>query len=160
MFNMAERNLVIRFQSDSLQLQQDVQRLARQTDEYRQGLVGLGAAAGAISGAIALAGQGAIATGSKFEQLRIRLKTTLGSESAATDAFSTIEEFALRTPFQVENVTQAFLSLKNRGIEPTIANLTKAGDIASSQGKGLQQFVEAILDSTSGEQERLDFLNL
>lgn len=153
---MAERNLVIRFQSESLQLQQDLLRLTRQTDEYREGLVGVGAAAGAIAGAIAIAGQGAIATGIKFEQLKTQLKTTLGSESAATDAFKTIEVFSLQTPFQVEAVTQAFLSLKNRGIDPTIANLTKAGDIASSQGKGLQQFVEAILDSTSGENERLE----
>lgn len=100
-------------------------------------------------------GQGVIATGSKFEDLLATLKTTLGSKSAADAAFANITKFAAETPFQVDEVTQAFISLKNRGIEPTNELLRKSGDIASSQGKSLQQFVEAILDAQTGENERL-----
>lgn len=154
------RPLVIRFQSESESLIADIQRIQRGTEEYKAGLQSLAITAGATTAAISLFAKSAIDTGIKFEALKTQLKTTLGSEGAAKSAFETIQEFAQTTPFQVDAVTQAFLSLKNRGIDPSLENLRKAGDIASSQSKPLQQFVEAILDATSGENERLNFLSL
>lgn len=100
-------------------------------------------------------GQQALATGLNFERLKTTLKTLLGSEGAAERAFEQIENFAATTPFQLDEVTQAYISLKQRGIEPTNEVLRRSGDIASSQGKSLQQFIEAILDATTGENERL-----
>lgn len=69
-----------------------------------------------MSAATIALGQSAIATGSEFEQLMARLKTTLGSQGAAEAAFKTIQQFSATTPFQVSEVTEAFISLHNRGI--------------------------------------------
>jgi hypothetical protein len=118
-----------------------------------QRLGGTLAGAGIVSSVTGI-GQSVFQTGMQFERLKTTLKTLLG-ESGAAIAFEQIQNFAASTPFQVEEVTQAFISLKQRGIDPTPEALTKIGDIASSQGKSLQQFVEAILDSTTGENERL-----
>ena len=43
----------------------------------------------------------------------------------------------------------------NRGVLPTQDEMTKLGDLASSQGKGFDQLTEAMLDAQTGEFERL-----
>lgn len=117
-----------------------------------------------VSAALAAAGATAyftklqsdiIATGKMFEDLKATLETTLGSPELADAAINQIADFAAKTPFQVEQVQQAYISLKQRGIEPTTDSLRKLGDLTSSQGKGLQQIVEAILDASVNEFERL-----
>lgn len=91
----------------------------------------------------------------QFEKLQTVLKTTLGSQSEADKAFALIKDFAASTPFQVSSITDAFIKLTNRGVKPTRESLTQLGDLASSQGKELDQLVEAILDASTGENERL-----
>lgn len=157
---MAERSLLIRFQSEASSFLRDLETASGGADRFRQGLTGIAVVSGAVSAATIALGQSAVATGIKFEQLFTRLKTTLGSEGAANAAFKTIQSFSATTPFQLDEVTQAFISLKNRGIEPTNETLRKLGDLASSQGKGLQQVVEAVLDASTFEFERLFFLSL
>lgn len=102
----------------------------------------------AIPGAIA-------STTLQFEKLQTVLKTTLGSQGEADKAFALIKDFAASTPFQVSSITDAFIKLTNRGVKPTRESLTQLGDLASSQGKELDQLVEAILDASTGENERL-----
>lgn len=96
-----------------------------------------------------------LSVGLTFEKLFTQLKTGLGGQSAAEAAFKQIQVFAKTTPFQVGEVTDTFVKLQNRGIKPTEATLRRLGDIASSQGKGLNQVTEAILDAQQGEFERL-----
>jgi hypothetical protein len=91
----------------------------------------------------------------QFEKLQTTLKSTLGSQSAADEAFARIKAFAAETPFQVSEITESFIKLQNRGIAPTTPLLRQLGDIASSQGKSLNQITEAILDASTGEFERL-----
>lgn len=99
---------------------------------------------------------GAIATTTlQFEKLQTVLKTTLGSQGEADKAFAMIKSFAASTPFQVSAITDSFIKLSNRGITPTVELLTQLGDLASSQGKELDQITEAILDASTGEFERL-----
>jgi hypothetical protein len=95
------------------------------------------------------------ATTLQFEKLQTTLKSTLGSQSAADEAFATIKAFAASTPFQVSEITASFIKLQNRGITPTSNLLKQLGDLASSQGKGFDQITEAILDASTGEFERL-----
>lgn len=79
----------------------------------------------------------------------------LGDEVKTSSTIKSLQDFAARTPFAFSEITQSFINLKNRGFEPTIAELTKIGDIASSQGKDFNQLTEAILDAQTGEFERL-----
>jgi hypothetical protein len=66
-----------------------------------------------------------------------------------------IVEFASKTPFQVNELTDAFVKLANRGFRPTLAEMTSLGDLASSTGKSFDQLTEAALDAMTGEFERL-----
>ncbi len=100
-------------------------------------------------------GKAVIETTAKFQKLEAMLKVALGSESSAKKAIIEIQEFASNTPFQVDEVTESYVKLANRGLTPTIEELTKMGDLASSQGKSLDQLTEAILDAVTGEYERM-----
>lgn len=66
-----------------------------------------------------------------------------------------ITKFAAETPFQVDELTASYVKLANRGVEPTMEQMRMMGDLASSQGKGFDQLVEAALDAQTGEFERL-----
>lgn len=91
----------------------------------------------------------------EFARLGAALETVTGSASAGQAAFARLEEFAARTPFSVEELTQAFIRLKSLGLDASIEALTSYGNTASATGKTLEQFVEAVADATTGEFERL-----
>lgn len=93
--------------------------------------------------------------GMEFEGLNAKLKTTLGTQEAASAAFADLEVFAATTPYELNEITDNFVKLKSRGIEPTNEVLTKLGDLAASQGKSFEQLTEAVLDAATGEFERL-----
>jgi hypothetical protein len=96
-----------------------------------------------------------IAVTAEFQKLSAVLTNTLGSRSAAQGAMTKIQEFASQTPFSVAELTASFVKLANQGFTPTVAQLRKLGDLASSTGKGFDQLAEAIIDAQTGEFERL-----
>lgn len=117
-------------------------------------LAGNVAASGLIEQFKQIAG-GAVEMAAKFERYEAVLTNTLGTQKAASGAMKTIQLFAAKTPFSVDELTASYISLANRGIKPSMAVMTRFGDIASSQGKSFNQFTEAVLDAVSGEFERL-----
>jgi hypothetical protein len=115
-----------------------------------------GIVAGAFAvGSIVSFGKGVIDATSQFQKFEAVLSNTLGSSSAAQLALSQIQEFAATTPFQVDELTGAFVKLANQGFKPNIAQMRLLGDLASSTGKSFDQLAEAILDAQTGEFERL-----
>ncbi|MCC3862597.1 phage tail tape measure C-terminal domain-containing protein [Pseudemcibacter aquimaris] len=96
-----------------------------------------------------------VSTNREFEKLNASLKTVTGSAEAADRAFKLIEDFASETPFNVEQITEAFIKLKALGLDPSEDALRSYGNTASAMGKNLMQFVEAIADAATGEFERL-----
>lgn len=105
-----------------------------------------------------LAGLGAIAVASaaKFETLETSLKSAFaGNEKASKAALKQITDFASKTPYQLEQVTSAFIKLKNLGLDPSERALTSYGNTASAMGKSLDQMVEAVADASTMEFERL-----
>lgn len=109
----------------------------------------------AVGGAVAGIGKTVLTTGAEFEKLRAQLKTATGSAEGAEKALGFIREFAKNTPFQVQEITEAFVKLTNLGLNPSERALTSFGDTASAMGKSLDQFIEAVADATTGEFERL-----
>ena len=81
-----------------------------------------------------------VAVGDEFERLQISLATMFGGEKGGQDAFNRITEFARTTPFQLEDVTKAFISLKAQGIEPNEKVLAAFGDAASATLTPLESF--------------------
>lgn len=110
-------------------------------------------ALGAIS--VGLIGREIIEVTSNFQRFEAVLTNTLGSSSEAQKSLKTIQDFAAKTPFSVQQLTGAFVKLANQGFKPTVGELTKLGDLASSTGKDFDQLTEAIIDAQTGEFERL-----
>lgn len=94
-------------------------------------------------------------TRKEFATYEAVLKNATGSTKAAASAMKMIQTLAAYTPASVAEWTQAYIKLINRGITPTKDELIQMGDIASSQGKDIDQFIEALLDAMTGENERL-----
>jgi len=114
----------------------------------------------AVAGAFAVDrvlsfGRSVVDTLSTFERYEAVLKNALGSESAAQQSLREITDFASKTPFQIDELTDSFVKLVNRGFQPTREEMTAIGDLAASQGKQFDQLVEAILDAETGEFERI-----
>lgn len=90
-----------------------------------------------------------------FEQLSGSLKTVTGSAKGAQEAFSLIEKFAIDTPYQLNEIVEAFIQLKALGLEPSEDALVSYGNTASAFGKNIKDFVGAVAAATVGEFERL-----
>jgi hypothetical protein len=99
-------------------------------------------------------------TTANFEKMASVLKNQLGSGSQASIVLEGIKEFAKTTPFSVQELTDSFIKLNGAGVRPSIEQMRKLGDVASSQGKSFIQLSEAILDARNFEFERLKELNI
>jgi hypothetical protein len=121
---------------------------------------GIGSAMKLVGGIMAGVSVGALGvsvveTLAKFEKFEAVLTNTFGDSSTAKKALSDITKFAKETPFEVDELTGAYVKLANRGVAPTMEQMAKMGDVASSTGKGFDQLAEAVLDASTGEFERL-----
>ena len=105
--------------------------------------------------AVAFVGRQIINKITKFEKLEASLRTVTGSAEKAAVAFRFIQDFAATTPFQLEEVTDAFIKLKALGLIPSEEALTSYGNTATAMGKSLNQMIEAVADAATGEFERL-----
>lgn len=114
-----------------------------------------GIAAAFTIGAVVDFGRAVLDTTAKFQKFSAVLTNTLGSNSAAKIALNEIVDFASKTPFQVDEITGAFVKLANQGFRPTVDQLRSLGDLSASVGASFDQVAEAIIDAQVGEFERL-----
>lgn len=105
----------------------------------------------ALKDGVMALGQEVIQNTAEFEKYRAVLANTYGSSLAAGQAMGMLSDFAAKTPFQLNQLTAAYVKLANRGINPTEAALTSLGDFAASTGKDFDQLTEAILDGSNPE---------
>lgn len=91
----------------------------------------------------------------QFEKYQATLETIEGSADKAKAALDWVTEFGRTTPYEVGQVTEAFVRLRAYGIDPTNGTLKAVGDASSAMGKNLMQGVEALADAATGEFERL-----
>ena len=90
-----------------------------------------------------------------FQKMEAVLTNSLGSASKVKEAMDMLSDFGAKTPFQVDELTAAYVKLVNQGFIPTAEQMRKLGDLASSTGKSFDQLTEAIIDAQVGENERL-----
>lgn len=91
----------------------------------------------------------------QFEQFQMMLEGTEGSAAKAKQAMSWVQDFAQRTPYELDDVMAAFVQMKAYGIDPVNGSLAALGDAAAGMSKDLMQAVEALADAQTGEFERL-----
>lgn len=157
---------------DTRRLDAEQERLGRTSERLRRRLDRLGKArapraGGALRGHLGALGAyvgggallrgagGFVETASTFETLETTLGTIEGSSEKAQRSMAWIDRFAATTPFQLDQVAEAFVKLRAYGMEPTGGLLRSLGDTASAMGKDVMQAVEAIADAVTGENERL-----
>jgi hypothetical protein len=110
-----------------------------------------GLLAGAITvGGITMFGKSVFDASSKAEDLKIALETVTGSAKGADDAFKFIRSFTEKTPFEVDQVSEAFMKLKSAGLDPSTEMMTMLGDVAavSSDKVGALQAVTNLYSRT------------
>ncbi len=118
-------------------------------------------AAGALI-AIGTAGvvRGLVNTIRTFEDLRATLVTVEGSVQAAGKSFNLIKEFTAGTTFQLDEVTNAFITFRNAGLVPTEQFMLNIGNIAAGMGRRLDDVAKAVFNATTGEFEMLKQLGI
>jgi len=153
----------IRGVSDTLkQLDAGIGNYQRNVGNYGSALSGLfGGVRTAIGGASALvagiAGNTIVQTTAQFEKLiTVLTQNAGGNKLDALKQFEVIRQFAADTPFQVDELTESFKNLQNRGVRPTSLTLEKLGDFAANEGRSIDQVTQAVLDVTSGQTRRLE----
>lgn len=132
-----------------------MERIGQGWNRARGGLLTGAAAVTVAYGSAAAAASGLVGTASEFERFQTILTTTEGSAAAAKEAMGWVQTFAVKTPYELDQVTSAFVSLRAYGLDPTDGLLRTLGDTSAAMGKPLGQAVEAIADAVTGENERL-----
>lgn len=117
--------------------------IADSVADIKRQMDGIGSMIGNLTGLIGGAGLGllgkqAIGVMSSFEQLEIRLNSVMGSVGKGEEAFAWIQQFAKDTPYQVNQVTQSFMLLKNMGLDPMDGALKSIADRAALTGGGFE----------------------
>ncbi|CAL4866735.1 hypothetical protein MMA231_00979 [Asticcacaulis sp. MM231] len=101
-------------------------------------------------------GVGIIGVNSQFEKFQATLETIYdGDAGRAKSALVWIQKFAKDTPYELDQVTDAFVKLSSYGIDPQVRALKTLGNAASGMNKSLDQAVEAMADARTFEFERL-----
>ena len=90
-----------------------------------------------------------------FEDLQATLKAVTGSNEATAKSFDFIRKFTGNTTFQLENVTEGFITLVNAGIVPSAERLTAFGNVAAAFNKDITEITKAVFNATTGEMEML-----
>lgn len=140
-----------------------INRLSKLTSKS---LGDIGRAGGRIAKSLTVASIGALtaavgglwkvlAVNRQFEKFATILETVEGSSEKAHQSLAWVEDFAVKTPYELADVTAAFVKLKTYGIDPQAGALRSSGDAAAAMGKSLEQAVEALADAMTGENERL-----
>jgi hypothetical protein len=115
-------------------------------------LVGIG---GLVAG-IGVIGKKALDSSAEMESFGLQLETAFGGNAEmAKSAQAQITKFAAKTPYDLGQVMDSFIKLKNLGLDPSERALTSYGNTASAMGKDLNQMIEAVADASTGEFERL-----
>ncbi|MEM9685298.1 MAG: hypothetical protein AAF934_00065 [Bacteroidota bacterium] len=154
---MTKPIISIKFLADLAQFSSQMQNASRQLDKTGKKMQRIGTVLSAgLSTPLIGIGFAAVNTAADLEKLNTSLKTVFkGNEKAAKKAYDEINDFASKTPFQVDQVANAFIKLKNLGLDASISSLKSYGNTASALGKDLDQLIEAVADAATFEFERL-----
>ena len=145
--------------------QKRIARLEKSLGRATKATIGLGSAAKIAATAFAAIGftrlvGSVVNTIRQFQDLRQTLITIEGDANKAAQAFDLIREFTSGTTFQLGEVTNAFITFKNAGLNPTAEFMTNIGNIAAGMGKRIDDVAKAVFNATTGEFEMLKQLGI
>jgi hypothetical protein len=152
--------LLIKIEADTKGLKKGLDRVNKELNKTEKKSKKAGGALKKLRGVLATIGGIAVLnqivqTNRTFEDLEATLRAVTGSAEAAKKSFELIRAFTSTTTFQIEEVAQAFITLKQAGIVPTSEVLQDFGNFAAGMGKSVTQLAQAAFNATTGEMEML-----
>jgi phage tail tape-measure protein len=157
--------LLVEIKAETAQLRKGLNKVNQQLDKTKKSsgaasnaLKGFGAIVSTI-GLTRLVGS-TIDTIRTFEDLEATLTAITGSAETAAQSFNLIRKFTSQTTFQLEGVSQAFISLLQAGVAPTEDALKDFGNLAAAFGKDISQVAQATFRAVTGEMEMLKQFNV
>lgn len=153
-----------RYGSEIRAREQELEKLNRMGGQAGGGMSAMGRIAGSVAGPVAAVfaadkvfefGRSVVDTLGKFQRFEAVLGNALGDKGLAKTVLQDIAQFAATSNFEIDELTDSYVRLANRGFAPTMEQMATLGDLAASQGKGFDQLSEAILDAETAEFERL-----
>lgn len=161
--NVAE--LLLKVKSEGItKAKTGLREVYEETKRTEKGFGSLGGAAlkmgGVLAGVFSISkimdfGGAIVSTTAEFQKLNGMLVSATGDKNLAAAYFKEIQQFAKTTPYDLQQVTNSFIKLKNLGLEPSMEALSSYGNTATAMGKSLDQMIEAVADASVGEFERL-----
>ena len=117
-------------------------------------------AVGALAGALAIREvaqftASIVEATTTFERYQTVLTTFLGSQEAANKELARLQKLANTLPQDLMDISEAFIILNRYGLDTTNKGLREFSNIATANGKSIEQLAEAIGDALTGEFERL-----
>jgi hypothetical protein len=152
--------LLVEIKAETRQLKQGLNQVNKQLDQTKIKSKGVSSNLKMVAGAIATLGASVVvgnivSTIRTFEDLEATLRAVTGSANNAALSFDLIRAFTSKTTFQIEEVAQAFITLKQAGVVPTAGVLQDFGNFAAGMGKSITQLAQAAFNATTGEMEML-----
>lgn len=92
--------------------------ITRATSQSSKILGAYAAASGVIAAGAGVFAKGVMDTASEFERYETILTTLEGSAEKAKKSMAWISDFAARTPYEMNEVTDSFVKLKAYGLDP------------------------------------------
>ena len=86
-----------------------------------------------------------IDTAALFEKYMVMLESVEGSNAKAQESFKWINDFAARTPLELQDVMNSFIKLKNFGLDPMDGTFQAIVDQASKMGGDLDMLNGTVL---------------
>jgi len=130
----------------------------RRLTGLNQGLLGVNRIAGLAATALGAIGganviKNIVTTTARFQDLRTTLASVTGGARQGAEAFDFVTQFATKTQFGVEELTQTFIKLKASGIAPTeelLTLFTDAAAVTTDQIGSLQAITDLFSRTTAG----------
>lgn len=86
-----------------------------------------------------------IRTGAQFETMAIQMRAVTGSADAAAEAMDWIVQFTADTPYQLEQVTDAFVRMRAMGLDPMDGTMQAVADMTSYLGGSMETMNSIVL---------------
>lgn len=91
----------------------------------------------------------------EFQRFSAQLRIFSGSAEKAAGVMNDLKRLAMDLPFDLAQITEAFITLRSAGVNPSEKTFRRIGDIASGMGRDISTLALAVKNGLMGEMEML-----
>jgi phage tail tape-measure protein len=154
---MADAKVLVEFEVDAAGAIKQVRQFKKATGEIpaatdgaRRSLINLKTVLAGLGAyfsirSITQFGRAIIQTGAQFETMGIQLRAVTGSVEDANRAMDWITQFTADTPYQLEQVTGAFVKMRAMGLDPMGGAMQAVADMTSYLGGSMDVMNSIVL---------------